>query len=249
MSLKVADLSNNNYSKDLKNYPADGYMFKATEGTYFVDRFCDGFINQAKRKKKVWGVYHFISKENPEKQADFFYKNCKGYIHKGVLCLDYEGSGALGVNHAKRFLDRLYKLTGVRALIYMNVSTMRNGGNWTSVAKNHGLWLAYPSSSQYLPTPKYWKQVTMLQHSWSPYDKDIFFGTFTAWNKIANPKNKKTNDTKVTKPKVKKRYYTVKKNDTLSGIGMKLGVNWKTIAKKNNIKKPYVIYPNQKLEY
>ena len=45
------------------------------------------------------------------------------------------------------------------------------------------------------------------------------------------------------------RIYTVKSGDTLSGIGAKLGVNWKTIADKNGIKHPYVIYPNQILKY
>jgi N-acetylmuramoyl-L-alanine amidase len=45
----------------------------------------------------------------------------------------------------------------------------------------------------------------------------------------------------------KTEYYTVKKGDTLSKIGAKLGINWQDIAKLNNIKAPYVIYPNQKL--
>ena len=45
------------------------------------------------------------------------------------------------------------------------------------------------------------------------------------------------------------RTYTVKKGDTLSGIGAKLGIAWKTIASKNGIKSPYTIYPGQKLKY
>ena len=45
------------------------------------------------------------------------------------------------------------------------------------------------------------------------------------------------------------RIYTVKSGDTLSGIGAKLGVNWKSIANKNGIKSPYIIYPGQKLKY
>ncbi|MBO5478746.1 MAG: LysM peptidoglycan-binding domain-containing protein [Clostridia bacterium] len=43
--------------------------------------------------------------------------------------------------------------------------------------------------------------------------------------------------------------YTVKSGDTLSGIGAKLGINWKTIADKNGIKSPYTIYPGQVLKY
>ena len=41
--------------------------------------------------------------------------------------------------------------------------------------------------------------------------------------------------------------YTVKSGDTLSGIGQKLGVNWKNIANANGISSPYTIYTGQKL--
>ena len=45
------------------------------------------------------------------------------------------------------------------------------------------------------------------------------------------------------------RTYTVVSGDTLSGIGQKLGLNWKDIASKNGISSPYTIYPGQKLVY
>lgn len=41
--------------------------------------------------------------------------------------------------------------------------------------------------------------------------------------------------------------YTVISGDTLSGIGQKLGVNWKDIASANGISSPYTIYVGQKL--
>ena len=41
--------------------------------------------------------------------------------------------------------------------------------------------------------------------------------------------------------------YVVKRGDCLSIIGVKLDINWKKIAKTNEIKSPFVIYPNQKL--
>lgn len=41
--------------------------------------------------------------------------------------------------------------------------------------------------------------------------------------------------------------YTVVSGDTLSGIGAKLGVAWKSIASANGISSPYTIYPGQKL--
>lgn len=42
--------------------------------------------------------------------------------------------------------------------------------------------------------------------------------------------------------------YTVVKGDSLSKIGSKLGVNWKTIADLNNLTSPYIIYIGQKLK-
>lgn len=50
-------------------------------------------------------------------------------------------------------------------------------------------------------------------------------------------------------PKDTITYYTVKKGDTLSGIGSKYGVAWKDIAKLNNIAGPkYIIYTGQVLK-
>ena len=45
-----------------------------------------------------------------------------------------------------------------------------------------------------------------------------------------------------------KRTYTVKKGDTLSGIGEKYGVSWKKIAQENNIDNPDLIFPGQKFD-
>jgi LysM repeat protein len=42
--------------------------------------------------------------------------------------------------------------------------------------------------------------------------------------------------------------YTVVKGDTLSGIGAKTGVAWKTIASLNGISSPYIIRPGQVLK-
>jgi len=47
----------------------------------------------------------------------------------------------------------------------------------------------------------------------------------------------------------KTRTYTVKRGDTLSSIGARLGINWNNLAKKNDIKAPYVINPGDTLKY
>lgn len=49
-------------------------------------------------------------------------------------------------------------------------------------------------------------------------------------------------------PVLARAEYTVAKGDCLSVIGQKTGVKWQEIAKQNKIKKPWIIYPGQKLE-
>lgn len=56
-------------------------------------------------------------------------------------------------------------------------------------------------------------------------------------------------DKKAAPKKSSGKTYTVKSGDTLSGIGQKLGINWKTLASKNGLKSPYTIHPGQKLKY
>lgn len=62
------------------------------------------------------------------------------------------------------------------------------------------------------------------------------------YDEVQNAVNKKANPAPI-------RTYTVKSGDTLSGIGAKLGINWRTIADKNGIVSPYIIYPGQVLKY
>ena len=47
----------------------------------------------------------------------------------------------------------------------------------------------------------------------------------------------------------RQRIYTVVAGDTLSGIGAKLGVDWRSIASSNGISSPYTIYPGDQLTY
>ena len=47
----------------------------------------------------------------------------------------------------------------------------------------------------------------------------------------------------------RQRIYTVVACDTLSGIGAKLGVDWRSIASSNVISSPYTIYPGDQLTY
>lgn len=131
---------------DLAKLDFDFVIVKATEGTGYINPYCDEKVQQAIELGKKWGFYHFASGGDAVAEADYFVDNCANYFHYGVPVLDFEANAiARGASWAKKFLDRVYERTGVRALIYMSqsVTTMYD---WSSVAENHGLWVAkYPN--------------------------------------------------------------------------------------------------------
>lgn len=131
----------------------DFLIVKATEGTGYVDPKCDKHYQRAKSKGKLLGVYHFARPDlnkgdaGARAEAVYFVNNCKGYIKQAILVLDWEQPGTTGqVTWAKAWLDEVYRLTGVRPLIYMSASVV-NGNNWSSISGNYGLWIAgYPAA-------------------------------------------------------------------------------------------------------
>ena len=186
----------------------DFVIFKATEGSGYVDSSCDKHYQRAKSKGKLLGVYHFARPDlnkgtaGAKAEAAYFVKNCKGYIGQAILVLDWEQPGTTGqVSWAKAWLDEVYRLTGVRPLIYMSASVV-NGNNWSSISGNYGLWIAgYPSAYNVKnpPTPTVknmpykigsWKFWAIWQYSSGAgtLDRNIANMDKTAWDKYAGSK-------------------------------------------------------------
>lgn len=152
MVMRGIDISNWQGGMDLTKMPVDFAIMKATEGLHFVDDFCDGWVQQAKKMSMPWGFYHFAGHNDPVKEADFFYKNCKGYFGKGIPVLDYEADNANNAQWCEKFIRRVYDLTGVWCMLYISAyrcSQYRN--SW--IPKKCGLWVAgYPVTYAYWPT-------------------------------------------------------------------------------------------------
>lgn len=210
MSMNGLDISNHQGRAgfDLAKVPCDFVICKATEGTGFVDAYCDGFVQKAIAMGKPFGVYHFATgKTSGRTEADFFYKHIKGYVGKGILILDWEGSAVgRGVSYAKEFLDRLQELTGVKGLLY-SYNNCINSYNWAPVAQaDYGLWNAgyyagdtimgyNPSAPLYGGTGA-WAGAAMYQYTshgrLSGYsgnlDLNVFYGDRNAWAAYAKGK-------------------------------------------------------------
>ena len=187
----------------------DFVICKATEGVGYTDKNCDGFYQQAKSLGKKLGVYHFARPDlgnSAVAEADYFVKETLGYHKKSILILDWEpaGNSINNVAWAKAWLDRVYEKTGVKPLIYMSASVMRDN-DWSSVANaDYGLWVANYGTNNgsaqevvFTKYPlKYWSFYALWQYTSKGrlkgyngnLDLNYFSGDQTAWDKYAGGK-------------------------------------------------------------
>lgn len=186
----------------------DFVIIKATQGTSYVSNLCDPQYQRAKQLGKKRGVYHYASGGDPIAEANFFINNIKGYIGDAILILDWEQyqNSRFGEHAAwvKKFADRVYELTGVWVMVYMSAYVLKLA-DWSSVAKNCGLWIAgYPARYDVSnpPTPSVndmpynigvWAFWAIWQYTSSAgkLDRDIANMTREAWDKYAAPSGSK----------------------------------------------------------
>lgn len=203
------------YGYDISSYQSVGtgdsakdfVIMKATEGTGYVDKSCDKHYQRAKSQGKLLGVYHFArpdlnkGEDGARREANYFYNNCKNYFREAIVVLDWEQPGTTGqVSWAKAWLDEVYRLSGVRPLIYMSASVVNNN-NWSAISGYYGLWIAgYPAKYNVANPPKpsvndmpykigSWAFWYIWQYSSSAgtLDRNICNGDVTSWRKYANP--------------------------------------------------------------
>lgn len=204
MTMRGIDISNYQRDIDLAEIDYDFMICKATEGTSIVHSSCDPFIQNAISMGKCWGFYHFMDGEDPVAQADYFYQKCKNYFGHGIPVLDYEDYGRIGTDGAKKFLDRIFELTGVRCIVYTSRSVTTEE-DWSAIAPNHGLWVAQYANdnvtgyqdSPWLPGGGFGAWETCAMHQYSSHgrldgyggnlDLDIAFMDAAAWARYANP--------------------------------------------------------------
>ena len=262
MTLNGIDISKWQSGINLSAVKADFVIVKATEGIGYVDKSCDGFFQKALSLGKKLGFYHFArptANNDPIREADFFYENCKGYFGKGIPILDWEAENKHNVAWAKKWLDRVYQRSGVKPVIYMSESVV-NAYDWSSVANaDYGLWVAKyrdnnpdynydMANAGSRPSVKSWKFYCMWQWTSSGrldgydgnLDCNIFYGDGSTWDAYVGK------STSVGKPQpTQAQYYTVQAGDTLSGIASKFGTTYQHLAEINGIVNPNIIYAGQ----
>lgn len=213
--IRFIDVSNNQGSWEHALLPSllpnvDAVVCKATQGNWFVDQFCDGWIQQCIVAEKPWGFYHFAGDGDATNEADFFIDNCWNYFRNGIPVLDWEGvrdsSGSIvfeqPVEWVNEFVERVHLMTNVWPWIYANPWRFNQGG----VNPNCARWVAsYPevshptfSQAQSWECPDADGNVIAWQFCSdgrvSGYDKDLdcslFYGNVDQWRAYAKGDNK-----------------------------------------------------------
>ena len=264
--LRVVDVASHQKGIVTGSIDCDAVICKATEGTGYVNPYCDEHYQSAKASGKLLGVYHYASGGNPEAEAEFFINNVQGYLHEAILVLDWESgdNAAWGdSNWVARFCAHVVALTGINPMIYVQRSAV---GQCIGLG-DYGIWLAeYPdyalrSWGDYVE-PNYSGDYAMHQFTssgniagWGDVlDLSLFFGDANAWLAYAGatgqpvPAPQPQPQTYV-QPSVQPSgtTYIVQPGDTLSGIASMYGTTYQSLAAINNIPDANKIYPGQEI--
>lgn len=117
-----------------------GVIIKATQGTNYVNPYCDMHYQQANKCGLLRGFYHFAGSGKPEAEAEYFWNNCRNYFRDGIPVLDWEVNQS--VDWINKFVRHLKDISGVWCWIYANPWRFNQGG----VEKNCARWVAsYPA--------------------------------------------------------------------------------------------------------
>lgn len=146
--LKVVDLNHWKGAVNLAAMPIDAMITKATGGNGYVDDTCDANVQQAISLGMPWGVYHYFgdgfNDNDPISEADWFINNCRGYLGKGQIWLDWERGGNPNVGNvgmALAWLEHVRTTTGFKpAGVYMSNSLVLEL-DWSPVINaGYALW-------------------------------------------------------------------------------------------------------------
>lgn len=201
MSMKFIDISNwqagLNVASVVKNGGLGAVIVKATEGVGFVDKSCDGFVQQCISNGIRFGFYHFARNNDAAAEVEFFRKNTTGYEGKGIPVLDWEdGQSIAWVN---KFVERYHELTGVWPWVYGNAWRFNQGtvntncGRWVAGYPSNGITdinyglnndCAYTVNNGLVCAWQFSSSVRISGYSGN-LDGDVFYGDAAAWDKYA----------------------------------------------------------------
>lgn len=195
MAIYTVDVFSDSNDSIIRDSHAQGVIVKATQETGYVNPRCNHQWDLAGQLGKLRGLYHYAGGGNPESEAQYFINNIKNYVGQGILILDwesYQNSAWGNTNWARRFVDEVYRLTGVWCVIYVQESALWQVAN---CANTCGAWVAKYASMNWnswtLPNMNVssgaFKFLTGWQYTGGDMDRSIFYLDEAGWKKFANP--------------------------------------------------------------
>ncbi len=182
--LKGCDVSSWQSTSDWNAADYDFVIMKASEGVSVSDSQAAAHYKKAKANGLMTGFYHYARPEfnTAKAEAEYFTRNVAQYVGESILALDYEGRAlAYGAEWAKRWLDIVYELTGVKPVIYLQGSAVKDYGSIFEA--DYGLWVAHWGTNNPWISP--WPFYTLWQYRGDPLDLDYFNGDADTWAKYA----------------------------------------------------------------
>ena len=183
---KIADLSHWNWPngavnlKSIADLGFDGFIFKATQGTWMVDDCMEESALQARDLGKPHSLYHFLDPimdgyQDGNEQYEYFMDNTSGLHGELPNALDVEWQGPLSkMDYTALVLDFLIQPGDW--LIYSNLNFFNNILlQPDDIAQHADLWLAWPSLYASKPRmPLHYKEseVKLWQYDWTDFDKN-----------------------------------------------------------------------------
>lgn len=200
--LRGIDISNWQAGIVPSDLPIDFCICKATEGTNFVDGYCDGFVQDCISHNIKWGFYHYAKNNDPYMEADWFVDNCLNYFGHGIPVLDWEEGQT--VNWVNLFVQRVRERTGVNCWIYSTPWFFNQGGVDYDCARWVATWpnVVRPGLDYDGQCPEADGNVVCWQYASDGYvppyqgnlDVNVYYGDEHSWDMYANPSGKESNE-------------------------------------------------------
>jgi len=166
---------------DLSKYASwDGFIFKATQGTWMVDDCMEECVEQARELSKPYSLYHFLDPimdgyQDGNEQYEYFMDNTEG-LRGDTLpnALDAEWQGPLS-NHQYTNLVMDFLEQPGDWLLYANLYFLNSVIRYPEkVSRVADIWLSWPSATSYPRMPLYYpkEEVKLWQYDWHDFDKN-----------------------------------------------------------------------------
>jgi LysM repeat protein len=268
--IKVADVSRWQYTInwDVLKTEVQAVVIKATgaDGGLYTDGLFARNRDEARRVGLPRWFYHYKGAGSARQQAEYFVNAIGGLQPGEGLVLDDENEGRVNVAFCAEFADRVKELTGLNVVIYSNQARFggvdlqplkdRNLGAWVAkygmnTGTVEGAGAAPSIATLSMIMWQYTSAARLASVTQNSVDMNIFYGSvedFVAYGAKGNVPAPSVPAPAPAQQASGNGVYTVVSGDTLSGIGIKLGLNWGDIARWNGIVAPYTIYPSQQLK-